>query len=76
MLPEAIFVPDTTSDEFEVECIMGTRTSRNKVEYLVRWKGYSPFDDTWEPATGLENAKEAISKFVNLSVRKRRASAV
>ena len=71
-----MFLPDTTSDEFEVECIMDTRNHRNQVEYLVRWKGYSPFDNTWEPASGLENAQEAISTFVNLRVRKRRASAI
>ncbi|KAG2623795.1 hypothetical protein PVAP13_3KG081100 [Panicum virgatum] len=32
--------------------------------FKVRWKGYGPNDDTWEPIEGLKNCKEAIRDFV------------
>jgi DNA (cytosine-5)-methyltransferase 1 len=31
--------------------------------YQVRWKGYGPQDDTWEPLSNLLSAKDAIAKF-------------
>ncbi|RLN00899.1 DNA (cytosine-5)-methyltransferase 3-like isoform X1 [Panicum miliaceum] len=33
-------------------------------EFEVRWKGYGPNDDTWEPTEGLKNCEEAIRDFV------------
>ena len=58
-----VFVADSDTAEFEVERVVGKRLRRNNVEYLVAWKGYSHYDQTWEPAANLENAKEAINEF-------------
>lgn len=40
-------VPD---GEFAVEEIVKHRVEKNKkIKYLIRWEGYGPADDTWEP---------------------------
>src|SRR5277367_2137289 len=33
--------------------------------YLVKWKGYSEDENTWEPLSNLKNATEAIKEFDN-----------
>lgn len=39
---------------WEIESIVGRRVvKRNQIQYLVRWKGCTPDDDTWEPAENL-----------------------
>ena len=49
---------DDSSKEFEVDRIVGMRLARGgkKREFLVHWKGYSSFDNSWEPEENLENA--------------------
>jgi len=42
------------SENFEVEDIVNHRHKKGKVEYLIRWKGYSPSDDSWEPVDNLD----------------------
>ena len=42
---------------------------RNRLEYLVHWKGYTPFDATWEPAENLEHAQSAVRAFERSTVR-------
>ena len=49
--------------EYEVEAVLDSRIRRNKLGYLIEWKGYGPEERTWEPAENLENAKEAIAAF-------------
>ena len=31
--------------------------------YLVKWKGYSVEENTWEPKSHLSHAKEALKEF-------------
>lgn len=53
-----------TSKEFEVEKIIEVRFKKNGTkEFLIRWKGFSPADDTWEPEKNL-NCSELIAKFM------------
>jgi len=50
-------------EEFEVEKILNKRTIRGKEKFLVRWKGYTMEEDTWENRENLENAKELVEEF-------------
>ena len=50
-------------EEFEVEHVLDKRQRRRRTEYLVEWKGYPPYEATWEPQSNLKNASEAIRAF-------------
>ena len=50
-------------DEFVVEEILDKRVKRNKVEYLIHWKGYGIQERSWEPKEHLGNAKEILDEF-------------
>ena len=45
--------------EYEVEEILDRQERRGKMKYLVKWKGYTAEENTWE---GLENLKNAMKK--------------
>jgi len=50
-------------EEFEVEKILNKRMVRGKEKFLVRWKGYTAEEDTWESRENLENAEELVKEF-------------
>lgn len=50
-------------DEFEVKEILDCRRNRGRLEYLVRWLGYLPDEDSWQPASNLANAKDLVDQF-------------
>jgi hypothetical protein len=49
--------------EYEVEEILDSRLSRGKLQYLVKWKGYLPEENTWEPEANVEGSPDAIKDF-------------
>ncbi|KAL7539249.1 hypothetical protein ACHAXR_009124 [Thalassiosira sp. AJA248-18] len=49
---------------WEVEAVVGRRIRRGRAEYLIRWKGCSEDDNTWEPAANLcDTAMEEATKY-------------
>lgn len=56
----------TNAEDFfwEVAAVIGRRIHRNRVEYLIRWKGCSEEENTWEPAANLcDSAMEEAMRF-------------
>ena len=46
--------------EYEVEKILDRQERRGKTKYLVKWKGYTTEENTWEGLENLKNAREKI----------------
>ena len=49
-----------SSEEYEVEKIVGERKCKGKLHYRVRWKGYDAENDSWQTARDLRNAPELL----------------
>ena len=57
---------------YEVENILDKRQIRGKIEYLIKWKGYSTSESTWEPLCNLKNIKAIIQKYENKNGQKKK----
>lgn len=60
---------DHPDDVYDVEKILAERLVKNGdrtvEEWLIRWKGYTEADDTWEPIENLAGLEDDIAKFRN-----------
>ena len=56
---------DDLEEEFIVEKIVGKRYNQKKrqFEYLLKWEGYPPEQNTWEPLTNLSTCKSLLQEF-------------
>ncbi|QRW25579.1 Retrotransposable element Tf2 protein [Rhizoctonia solani] len=57
-------------EEYEVEQIIDSKRQRGKWFYLIKWKGYGPEDNSWEPEELLEHSQEEIKQFNQARLRK------
>jgi Chromo (CHRromatin Organisation MOdifier) domain len=48
-----------TEEEYDVETIIDKRNRNGVTEYLVRWVGCDPSEDTWEPTRHLNGPEKA-----------------
>lgn len=58
---------------FKVEAILDDKKIKNSVQYLIRWKGYSSGDDTWEPERTL-NCTDLLQKYKEAKAKKKKAA--
>ena len=52
-----------STEEYEVEKIVGEKRNRGRVWYRVRWKGYGAEDDSWQTARDLRNTPELLKEW-------------
>lgn len=45
-----------------MEAILDCRRRHNQTQYLIKWKGYGPEDNSWEPESNL-HARELLQAF-------------
>src|SRR5258708_10851258 len=50
-------------EEYEVETILSSRRHRGKLEYYVKWKGYTAEHNSWELEADVGNAQAILKKF-------------
>jgi len=50
-------------EEWKVEKILNKKKIRGVEKYLIRWKGFTAEDDTWERKENLKNAEKLIKEF-------------
>ncbi|QRW22977.1 Retrotransposable element Tf2 protein [Rhizoctonia solani] len=69
--------PETIEGEekYEVEQILDSKQKKGKWLYLIKWKGYRPEDNSWEPKNLMEHAKEEKKCFNQARLKKAHESA-
>ncbi|KAM9988874.1 hypothetical protein ACTFIY_004918 [Dictyostelium cf. discoideum] len=55
--------PEEAADVFEVEKILDRRVQHGRIQYSVRWKGFSADYDTWEDEDNVAGCSELVKEF-------------
>ena len=50
-------------EEYEVEAIISHCRKGKGFQYLIRWKGYAPSDDSWVSEKSLEHSEEILEDY-------------
>ncbi|QRW22885.1 Retrotransposable element Tf2 protein [Rhizoctonia solani] len=57
-------------EEYKVKQIIDSKQQQGKWFYLIKWKGYGPEDNSWEPEELLEHSQEEIKQFNQTRLKK------
>ncbi|QRW26408.1 Retrotransposable element Tf2 protein [Rhizoctonia solani] len=57
-------------EEYKVDQIINSKRQQGKWFYLVKWKGYGPKDNSWEPEELLEHSQEEIKHYNQARLKK------
>ncbi|QRW22117.1 Retrotransposable element Tf2 protein [Rhizoctonia solani] len=57
-------------EEYEVEQIIDSKKQCRKWFYIIKWKGYGPEDNSWEPEELLEHSHKEIQCFNKSQLKK------
>ena len=66
--PEPVFVDGDV--EYEVEAVVDCRKRGNQLQFLIKWKGYGPEENSWEPERNV-HAADLIQAFFRAHPQKR-----
>src|SRR5438876_3468437 len=58
---EPVLFPDR--EEWEVEKILDKYTQKGKKQYLIRWLGFGPMEDSWQSEMDIQNAGQALRQY-------------
>ena len=56
-------ITEEGEEEYEVDKFLDWAAEDGIWKYRVRWKGYGPLDDTWEPAKDHQHCKDQLRDF-------------
>jgi hypothetical protein len=57
-------------EQWKVHSVLDRRVLRREEQFLIRWEGFGPADDSWEPVNNLSDCDQGIE-----DLRKRRRNA-
>lgn len=60
--PPAVITPQG-EEEWEVDAILNTKKVGRGLHYLIKWAGFGPEHNSWEPYQNITNAKALIHDF-------------
>jgi hypothetical protein len=61
--PPPPVITEEGEEQYQVEKLADWKAEDRIWKYRVRWEGYGPLDDTWEPASKLLHLEDQLQEF-------------